>query len=86
MAKACIASGPWSTIGTWGNVPNTPTIHASTNLTLTAGNTFTATWTAPNTTNYVVGVIVYLNTVATGSIVVTLQESTVDTEIGRAHV
>ena len=77
--KVAIADGLWSDLNTWGNVPNTPTIHASTNLTLTTGNTFTATWTAPNTTNTVIGMVMYLHTVATGSVVVTLQESAVDT-------
>lgn len=79
MAKVCIADGNWNTAATWGTVANTPTIHASTNLTLTTGNTFTATFTAPNTTNAVIGMVMYINTVATGSVVVTLQESTVDT-------
>jgi hypothetical protein len=79
MAKVSVATGNWNTAATWGTVVNTPTLHASTSLTLTAGNTFTATFTAPNMTNAVYGVLLYMNTIQTGSMIVTLQESGVDT-------
>lgn len=79
MAKVSIATGNWSTAGTWGTVTNTPDIHATTNLTLTTGNTFTATFTAPNTTDQCLGVLLYLVAQGTTTINVTLQESTVDT-------
>lgn len=74
-------TGNWSTAGTWNQVANTPTLHASTNITISTTPLFTATWTAPNTTNKVTGVGFYLNTANTsgGNITVTLQESTVDT-------
>lgn len=79
MAKVSVATGNWNTAATWGTVPNVPTIHATTNLTLTTGNIFSATFTAPNTTNAVHGVLLYMNTIQIGSMIVTLQESGVDT-------
>lgn len=73
-------TGNWSTAGTWNQVTNTPSIHASTNISISTSNLFTATFTAPNTTNACTGVAFYQTTKGTvGNITVTLQESTVDT-------
>lgn len=72
-------TGNWSTAGTWNSVTNTPSLHASTNITITSSNFFSATFTAPNTTNACVGVMLYGISVGTGTLNVTLQESTVDT-------
>lgn len=62
-------------------MPNTPTIHVSTNITISTSNLFTATFTAPNTTDAVNGCLLYIVGVGTAghNITVTLQESTVDT-------
>lgn len=79
--KAAVADGNWSTAGTWNSVTNTPTLHASTNITLnSAVGIFTATFTAPNLVNGCVGVLFYVTTVPVGATyVVTLQEGGVDT-------
>lgn len=82
--KVAIADGPWSTAATWNSVTNTPTLHASTNVTINATARFTATFTAPNTTNACTGVLLYITAVGTGgTVTVTLQESTVDTAASR---
>lgn len=72
-------TGNFGTASTWNEVTNTPTIHASTSITVTNSNKFTATFTAPNTTNACTGVMVLCTTVPTQDWTVTLQESTVDT-------
>ena len=65
-------------------VTNVPTVHASTNIT-NAGTMYTATFTAPNTTNACKGVLLYFNgSGVTGSMTVTLQENTVDTAAVKA--
>lgn len=76
-----IANGNWSASGTWNQVTNTPTLHASTNITLNSTTgIFTATFTAPNTTNACVGVLFHITTTpVNANYVVTLQESGVDT-------
>src|SRR3954468_12018727 len=76
-----LATGNWSTAATWTEVTNTPALHASTNISVSTSNLFTATYTAPNTTNKCTGVALYLATANTsgGNITITLQESTVDT-------
>jgi len=68
----------------WDTVTNTPTLHASTNISVINTQIYSATFTAPNTTNAVTGVAVMM--VSSGSwasgnqtITCTLQESTVDT-------
>lgn len=74
------ATGNWSATATWAAVRNTPTIHATTNNTVTSGGITSATFTAPNTTNYVTGCAVYMAAVGTaGNIVCTLQENSIDT-------
>lgn len=73
------ADGSFSTAGTWNKVSNTPTIHASTNITPTTGGVFSATFTAPNITgNKSTGALVYCATLAAGlgNWVATLQEDT----------
>lgn len=77
--KSSIAAGNWSTAATWGTVTNTPTLHATTVLTLSGSNTFTAGFTAPNLVNACNGVWIYLSTPGTATINVTLQVATVDT-------
>lgn len=67
-----------STTG-WGSATNTPTIHATTNITVSTTARFTQGFTAPNTTNKCVGVWFECITVGTGDWTVTLQENTVDT-------
>lgn len=80
MAKfAAVSDGNWSTAGTWNQVVNTPTLHASTNITLNA-TTNTATFTAPNTTNKCTGVLFFVTNTGSGySYKVTLQENSIDT-------
>lgn len=74
------ATGNWSATATWAAVRNTWSIHATTNTTVTSGGVTSATFTAPNTTNYVVGVAVYISAVGTaGNLVCTLQENSIDT-------
>lgn len=74
------ATGNWSATGTWAAVRNTPTIHATTNRTVSAGGITSATFTAPNTTNAVTGVLIYVSGVGTaGTLTATLRESGVDT-------
>lgn len=55
-------SGNLSTAATWDLVRNTPTIHASTNITVTTAGVKTVGFTAPNTTNAATGVWVYATT------------------------
>lgn len=82
--KVNVGTGNWSTVGTWGQVTNVPTLHASAVVSIGVGNTFTATFTAPNTTNACKGVCVYMSTPGSSTITCTLQESTVDTAATRA--
>jgi len=78
--KVAAATGTWSAAATWNSVTNTPTLHASTNITISTSNLFTATFTAPNTTNACTGVLLFINAIGSGgTVTVTLQESTVDT-------
>lgn len=80
MRYVAIQTGNFSAAGTWNQIANTPTIHASSNVTVTGGGIQSATFTAPNTTNAVTGVLVYISGVGTaGNLVATLQESGVDT-------
>lgn len=74
------ATGNWSSTSTWAAVRNTPTLHATTNRTVSAGGIISATFTAPNTVNAVTGVMVYITAVGTaGTLTATLRESGVDT-------
>jgi len=78
--KPCIASSAYSTAATWGSLSNTPTLHATTNITVTAGGVFSATFTAPSITDSAIGVWVFVAAVGTaGTLVATLQENSVDT-------
>lgn len=79
--KVAAATGAWSAAATWNSVTNTPTLHASTNITLNSvTGIFTAGFTAPNLVNACTGVLLFVTTKPVGATyVVTLQESTVDT-------
>lgn len=82
MAKyAAAQTGNYGDTSTWDQVANTPSMHASNDISTALANT--VGFTAPNTTNAVTGVLLYLtNKAASGSptqITVTLQESTVNT-------
>jgi hypothetical protein len=76
-----IQNGNLTTAATWNTVTNTPTLHASTNITVNNVATYTATFTAPNTTNKCVGVVVIVNSTPASSntFSCTLQENSVDT-------
>ena len=76
------STGNLSSATLWETVTNVPTLHASTNLTINNSGTasFTATYTAPNTTNAATGVLLYVNARGTaGTLTVTLQDNSVDT-------
>jgi hypothetical protein len=79
-SRVAVADGPFSTATTWGQVTNTETIHATTNITPTTGS-FTATFTAPGLLNSCLGVLMYVATkpVSPYTYTVTLQENSVDT-------
>lgn len=67
--------GNFSTAAVWNKVVNTPTLHASTNITPTTTGVFSATFTAPNTTNASTGCVVYCTSSSgSGSWTATLQE------------
>ena len=74
------ATGNWSAAGTWWTAANTPTIHASTNLTITTGGIFTQTFTAGASVDSITGVVVYPVASWSGkTITFTLQAGGVDT-------
>lgn len=74
------ATGNFGTAATWLQGTNTPSLHASSNTTLSTSGVTSATFTAPNTSNQAVGLLVYLVAKGTATtITATLQESTVDT-------
>lgn len=78
--KVAASAGNWSTAATWESVTNTPTLHASTNVTIDGTARYTATFTAPNTTNAVTGLLLYINARGiAGTLTATLQESGTDT-------
>jgi len=79
--KVASTTGNWSVAGTWDSVVNTPTIHASTNITISTSNLFTATFTAPNLVDACNGCLLYIVAPGTAghNITVTLQDNTVDT-------
>ena len=73
--RIALTTGNYSTTATWGTATNTPTIHASTNITNSTTGVFSGTFTAPSTTNASRGVIVWLNSKGTAtSLTATLQE------------
>lgn len=64
----------FNTTTNWDEGVNTPSIHASTNITVSAGGVFSATFTAPNLTNACTGVLVPVSAKGTaGNIIATLQ-------------
>lgn len=78
--KVANGSGNWSAAGTWWTAANTPTIHASTNLTITTGGIFTQTFTAAASVDSITGVVVYPVASWSGkTITFTLQANSVDT-------
>lgn len=56
--RPAIATGNYTDTATWGTGTNSPTVHASTNVTILTAGTFSATFTAPSTSDQSVGVIV----------------------------
>lgn len=65
----------FNTAANWDEGVNTPSIHATTSITITAGGVFSAVFTAPNLVNAATGVVVPIAAKGTaGSIVATLQE------------
>ena len=74
------ATGNWSSTSTWAAVRNTPTLHATTNRTVSGAGIISSTFTAPNTVNAVTGVMVYIAALGTaGTFTATLRESGADT-------
>lgn len=70
------AGTSFNTAANWDEGVNTPSIHASTSITVSAGGVFSATFTAPNTTNKCTGVLVPVSAKGTaGNIIATLQEN-----------
>lgn len=70
------AGTSFNTTTNWNEGVNTPSIHASTSITVSAGGVFSATFTAPNTTNACTGVLVPVAARGTaGNIIATLQEN-----------
>ncbi len=74
-----VSSGNWSDPLVWNAACNIPTLHASTNLTITNSNNFTATFTSPSSTSSITGVIVHCIARGTTDWIMTLQENSVDT-------
>jgi hypothetical protein len=72
-----IANGntAFGTAGTWDTVTNTPTLHATTNITISTSNLYTAAFTAPGLANTCTGCAVNVVAKGTGgAITVILQE------------
>jgi hypothetical protein len=68
------AGTAFNTAANWDEGVNTPSIHASTNITVSSGGVFSAVFTAPNLTNAGTGVIVPVAARGTaGNIIATLQ-------------
>lgn len=66
----------FNTAANWDEGVNTPTIHASTSITVSSGGVFSVAFTAPNTTNQCTGVLVPVAARGSaGDIVATLQEN-----------
>lgn len=66
----------FNTAANWDEGVNSPTVHASTSITVTSGGVTSATFTAPNTTNACTGVLVPVAAVGTaGTITAQLQEN-----------
>lgn len=70
-----VATGNWSTATNWNTILNTPSYHASTNITVNTTGVNSETMTAPNTTNAATGVIIHLVSKGSGgNLTATLQE------------
>ena len=71
------AGTTFSTAANWDTITNTPTIHASTNITIGSSSYYSATFTAPNTSNFSTGVIIYCatSTVTAGTVRAYLQQN-----------
>ena len=83
------ATGKWGTASTWDSVTNTPTLHASTNISLSTSGIYSAVFTAPNTTNYCTGVLIYQANGAVGGsgiFTIVLQENGSDVGGGAGTV
>lgn len=77
--KVAHTTGAWSLATIWDTVANVPTMHATTNITITNSDKFTLAFTAPNITNKVTGCLIYVAVAGTKDITITLQENNVDT-------
>lgn len=65
----------FNTAANWDEGVNTPSIHASTNITVSSGGVFSAVFTAPNLVNACTGVLAPIAARGTaGNIIATLQE------------
>jgi len=71
------AGTTFSTAANWDTVTNTPALHATTNVSIGSSSYYGATFTAPNTTNYATGVLVYVasNTSTAGTVTAHLEEN-----------
>ena len=79
MANYCVVqSGDSNSASTFGTITNTPGIHDSTSITLSASASYTKSFTAPSTTDDVLGVCVYFDQIGTGTVTAQLQEGGVD--------
>ena len=83
MAFKIARGGNWSSAATWAEALNTPTIHATTNLSITTGTgIYTQAYTAANSTDKILGTIVHPVASWPGrSVTFTLQENSVDTAV-----
>jgi len=69
------SSTSFNTASAWDEGVNTPSVHASTSITVTAGGVFSLPFTAPNLVNACTGVLVPIAAKGTaGNIIATLQE------------
>jgi hypothetical protein len=78
-------TGSYSTVGLWDTITNTPTIHATTNITISTTNLYTVAYQAANIADLCTGCIVYVVAAGTtgGNISVTHQE---DAGLGFADI
>lgn len=81
MTRLCAngAGNDWATAANWDTITNTPTLHAMVSVTI--GTSYSATFTAPNTTNYVTGVwfLQGISNPVSETYTITLQENSIDT-------
>lgn len=71
------AGATFSTAANWDTVTNVPALHATTNVSIATSSYYGATYTAPNTTNFATGVLVYISahTGTAGTITAYLQQN-----------